>query len=381
MNKIIVLAASVSAVAVASPALAAQPEYIAGQYICQFDASVSPSEVRGRSDRAAAAVRGTVLHRYDRSIKGFAVKLPNENSMNNPARAMRAQGVSKCEQDQIATIDVWPTTKAAGPKGKPGAGGNDPAQTTPYGITRVRGISNYTGSNVAWVLDSGIDLDHNDLNVDVARSVSFVRGDANDENGHGTHVAGTIAAINNGIGVIGVAPGAKVISVRVLDRRGSGSYSGIIAGVEHVAANGRAGDVANMSLGGGYSQALNDAVIAAARTGVIFTLAAGNESTDSNTKSPASANGTNVYTVSSMTSSDSWSSFSNYSNPPVDYAQPGSGVYSTYKGGGYATLSGTSMAAPHLAGVLLANGGRTPATDGTVRNDPDGNPDPIAVVN
>ena len=380
MKKIIVLAASVSAVAVASPALAAQPEYVPNQYICQFDASVSPSEVRGRSDRAAAAVRGTVLHRYGKAVKGFAVRLPNENSMKNPAAAMKAAGVKNCEQDQIATIDIFPTTKGPGGKGKPGGGGST-GQTTPWGIARVGGLASYTGGKTAWVIDTGIDLDHEDLNVDVARSVNFVERESSpdDANGHGTHVAGTIAAKNNSVGVIGVAPGAKVVAVRVLNRRGSGTYSAIIAGVDHVAQNGANGDVANMSLGGGYSQVLNDAVETAAMSGVKFVLAAGNESTDANTKSPASANGANIYTISSMTSTDNWSSFSNYSNPPVDYAEPGSSILSTYKGNGYSTLSGTSMASPHMAGILLATNG-SPKTDGTVKNDPDGNPDPIGVV-
>ncbi|WP_265571272.1 S8 family serine peptidase [Sphingomicrobium nitratireducens] len=382
MKNLIVLAAGVSAVAVASPALA-QPEYIPGQYICTFDASVSKGEVVSASKRAADTVRGTVMRDYKNTIRGFAVRMPNENSMGNPKAAMKRGGspVADCEQDQIATVDLYPTPKAPSNKAKPGSGGGSPSQSTPYGISRVKGLANYTGSNVAWIIDTGIDLDHEDLNVDVGRSVNFVERESSPEdlNGHGTHVAGTVAAVNNSIGVIGVAPGAKVIAVRVLNRRGSGSYSGIIAGVDHVAANGAPGDVANMSLGGGYSQALNDAVIAAAANGIHFALAAGNESTDANTKSPASANGANVYTVSSMTSSDSWSSFSNYGNPPVDYAEPGSSILSTYKGNGYSTLSGTSMASPHLAGILLATGGN-PQTSGTVKNDPDGNPDPIGVV-
>jgi len=192
----------------------------------------------------------------------------------------------------------------------------------------------------------------------------------------GTHVAGTIAAINNDIGVVGVAAGATVISVKVLNSRGSGSYAGVIGGVDYVAANGKPGDVANMSLGGGFSQSLNNAVVAAAAKGIKFTLAAGNESTNAGTKSPASANGPNIYTISSMASGDNWSSFSNYGNPPVDYCAPGSSIYSTYKDGGYRTFSGTSMAAPHAAGVLLlGNAG----DGGTVKGDPDGNPDSIIV--
>src|SRR5690606_10754444 len=137
--------------------------------------------------------------------------------------------------------------------------------TTPWGITRVNGVSNYTGTRKAYVLDSGIDLTHEDLNVDASSGFNaFSSGpdgnSLNDLNGHGTHVAGTIAAKNNSIGVIGVAPGATVIPVKVLDRRGSGSYSGVIAGVDFVAANGSNGDVANMSLGGPISTALDNAV-------------------------------------------------------------------------------------------------------------------------
>lgn len=264
--------------------------------------------------------------------------------------------------------------------GKPGngnGGGGDPAQVVPYGTTRVGGGTT-ASSNTAWVIDSGIDLTHPDLNVDTARSISFLSGSPNnqspnDQNGHGTHVAGTIAAIDNAIGSVGVAPGTTVVAVRVLDRRGSGSNSGVIAGVDYVAANGSNGDVANMSLGGGVSTALDNAVISAASTGVKFVLAAGNESQDANNSSPARANGNNVYTISAMDINDNFANFSNFGSP-VDYAAPGVAVFSTWKSGGYNTISGTSMAAPHAAGVLLLSNG---STDGFVNNDPDGNPDPI----
>ena len=130
-----------------------------------------------------------------------------------------------------------------------------------------------------------------------------------------------------------------------------------------------------MSLGGGFSSALNNAVQNAS-SACPFALAAGNESTDAGTRSPASANGPNIYTVSSMAQGDNWSSFSNYGNPPVDYCAPGSGVLSTYKGDGYATLSGTSMASPHVCGILLLGNIRS---GGTVNGDPDGNADTIAI--
>jgi subtilisin family serine protease len=206
--------------------------------------------------------------------------------------------------------------------------------------------------------------------------MSFVRDSSpNDQNGHGTHVAGTVAAIDNDFGVIGVAAGATVVAVRVLDRRGSGSYSGVIAGVDYVAANFASGDAANMSLGGPVSQALDDAVVAAGEAGLKISLAAGNESDDANAHSPARANGNGIYTVSAMDSNDNWAYFSNFNNPPVDFCAPGVAVYSTYKDGGYASLSGTSMAAPHVCGLLLLG---NVGTDGTVNGDPDGSPDPIA---
>ncbi|WP_255345339.1 S8 family serine peptidase [Pontibacter sp. BAB1700] len=131
-----------------------------------------------------------------------------------------------------------------------------------------------------------------------------------------------------------------------------------------------------MSLGGPVSQALDDAVVAAASKGIKFALAAGNESTHASNSSPARANHANIYTVSAMNSSDSWASFSNYGNPPVDVCAPGVSINSTWMNGGYNTISGTSMASPHVAGLLLHGPLKT---SGTVKNDPDGNPDPIAI--
>ncbi len=131
-----------------------------------------------------------------------------------------------------------------------------------------------------------------------------------------------------------------------------------------------------MSLGGPVSQALDDAVLAASKNGIKFSLAAGNESADANTSSPARVNGANIVTISAMDNKDTWAYFSNYGNPPVDYAAPGLNVKSTWKDGGYNTISGTSMASPHAAGVLLLGAART---DGTVQGDPDGNADPIIV--
>lgn len=308
-----------------------------------------------------------ITHAYVKTIKGVAMKLSDQEVQE----LRKDKRIDYIEQDQMFHVTMG---------GPPGGGGGDPTQTTPWGVTRVGGAIDGSNAGKAWIIDSGIDLDHPDLNVDVTSSVSFLTGGGpsnsspDDGNGHGTHVAGTVGAIDNAIGVVGVAAGATVVAVRVLNNQGSGSTSGVIAGVDYVGANATNGDAANMSLGGGASTALDNAVIAAS-SACPFALAAGNESQHANNSSPARANGNNIYTVSSMTSSDNWSSFSNYGNPPVDYCAPGSSILSTYKGGGYATLSGTSMASPHVCGILLI-GGIT--SDGTVNGDPDGNPDPIA---
>lgn len=308
-----------------------------------------------------------ILHVYGAALSGATIKM----SKDQAALLRNSNEVAYIEQDQIVSL------------GKPSwAGGGDTGATgeeKPYGITNVNGGVTYTGSNVVWVVDTGIDLDHPDLNVSTTNAFSaFTSGrDAgyDDGNGHGSHVAGTIAAVDNEIGVIGVAAGATVIPVKVLDSRGSGSYSGVIAGVNHVAANGRSGDVANMSLGGPVSQALDDAVKAAASKGIKFALAAGNETDDANNHSPARANGANIYTISAVDSQYRFASFSNYGNPPVDYAAPGVSIKSTWKDGGYNTISGTSMASPHAAGVLLLGTARTSSQ--TISGDPDGTTDPF----
>ena len=302
---------------------------------------------------------------YSRALAGFSAKISAEE-----ADILRKdERVDYVEQDQYVHIAGF-------------GGGRVPPgpipEVIPWGITRVGGAVNYTGSHVAWILDTGIDLDNADLNVDVGRSVSFIPDvGADDDNGHGTHVSGTVAAIDNDINVVGVAAGATVVAVKVLDRRGSGSMTGVMAGVDYVAANGSAGDVANMSLTGGVYLALDQAVINASNGGIMFALAAGNAQDDANKYSPARANGANIYTVSCGNSADAWVYFSNYNNPPVDYNAPGYLILSLAPGGGTATMSGTSMSAPHVCGLLLSTGGNIHG-DGFVSGDPDGTPDPIA---
>ncbi|MES2431030.1 MAG: S8 family serine peptidase [Bacteroidota bacterium] len=241
------------------------------------------------------------------------------------------------------------------------------------------GYGDGTGKT-AWVIDTGIDFDHPDLTVDAARSKSFISGQtsANDDNGHGTHVAGIIGAKNNTIGILGVASGASLVALKVLAANGEGPVSGIIQALAYVNANAKAGDVVNMSLGeDGVSEILNQQVKNTASRGILIAISAGNDGKAANAFSPANTNGINIYTVSAVDSLDNFAKFSNYGNDVVDYAEPGVNILSTWSNGRYATASGTSMAAPHLAGLLLLNG-RNIYTVGSAKNDPDGVSDPIA---
>lgn len=303
---------------------------------------------------------------YSATLSGFAAELSDEEIVRLKA------------DEQVVRIEPDMRVQLQQVKEKPTQNASVEAQTTPWGISRVGGAVNYAGGYYwAWVLDTGIDLDHPDLTVNTTYSKSFVGGSADDQNGHGTHVAGTIAAKNNSYGVVGVAAGATLVSVRVLDASGSGSMSGILSGVDWVSRYAYAGDVANMSLGGGAYSTLDNAVKDASNQGIWFALAAGNESQNANNVSPARANGTYIRTVSAHDSNDRFASFSNYANPPIDFCAPGVSIYSTWMGGGYKTISGTSMATPHVAGIMLVNSGSV-KTRGYVSGDPDGNADRLA---
>ena len=385
INKLLYAASAATLFAAATPAFAKAGDKIEGSYICVFkQGAVGKDKVREQAGKSAG---NNVKHIYANALRGFSASAPGLT-----AQLLRGKNpnIAYCEQDQeveaIQSSDPFEFRVL----GKPPAP-QPQGQTTPWGITRVGGGAGVTpkvSGARAFVIDTGIDLTHPDLNTTSPLHKNFVARESspNDLHGHGTHVAGTIAAKANTIGVIGVVPGAQVVAVRVLDRRGSGTNSAVIAGVEYVATVGKAGDVANMSLGGGVSQALDTAVLNASSV-VKFALAAGNESDSAMNHSPARAGGVsandNVYTVASFAqgasatdNDDPWSSFSNYGKPPVAVAEPGSSILSTYKGGGYATMSGTSMATPHYAGILLAG---STQTDGTA-SDGRGNSYPVGVI-
>ena len=360
-----------------------QSQAISGQYIVTLNEAASKSiknddSYKGRLANVNAFVNEMIAapHMKSTSVKqvyGFAMTGFTATLSPEQLKSLQSDSrVASVEPDVMVKLSVAKeeTTAMA-----------FVAQNTPYGITRVNGGVDGTGKT-AWIIDSGIDLDHPDLNVDVDRSKSFVPGEPSpdDQNGHGSHVAGTVAAIDNGIGVIGVAPNAKVVALKVLGADGSGATSGIIAALDYVAAVGEPGDAANMSLGPavpilGINSALDNATTRVGAKGIGVAIAAGNSTSIANLYSPARASGENVYTVSAMDSNDQFAYFSNFGSV-VDYCAPGVSVYSTSMQGGYATLSGTSMAAPHVCGLLLLGDLRT---DGNVFLDPDFNPDPIAV--
>ena len=343
-------------------------EIIQGQYIIAFN----PSQNTGSgSERIVSDLSHSILERNNigdialqKSFSGvpggFVAKLTPQEA----ALLQNDAAVSVVEPDRIIALSTC--FEVIEPR------------TITWNVNRV-GYGNGIGKT-AWIIDSGIDLDHPDLNVDNTRSRSFINNQtsADDANGHGTHVAGIIGAKNNSFGMLGVASGANLVSLRVLDAEGIGSLSAMIQALGYVNTYGKAGDVINMSLGEeGVSEILDDQVYNIASKGIFIAIAAGNDHVPAVQFSPARVNGPNIFTVSAIDSLDRFASFSNYGNDVVDFAAPGVRIPSTYSNGRYAILSGTSMAAPHVAGLLLLNG-RNIHTSGTAINDPDNVPDAIA---
>lgn len=258
-------------------------------------------------------------------------------------------------------------------------------QTKDWGLAIVKAKNTSGVGKFAFVVDTGVDFHHPDLTVDTTLSSSFITTEATaqDFRGHGTHVSGIIAAKDNLIGVKGVAAGATIIGVKVFDSSGSTQGSSTLFGADYVAVVANSGDVANFSLGRpGTNVLLEDAIEnGLACNNIYCSIAAGNINSHASGTTPARLNAVNVYTVSNMNQQLEISANSNYGNGPVDFAAPGTLVYSTdlVANGYYSTKSGTSMAAPHVAGILLVNNGIV-NTNGTVTTDKDATLDQIASV-
>lgn len=298
----------------------------------------------------ATTHRGKIKHVYQNALNGFAVEM-TEADAEALSQDFRVKFV---EEDGTVTVDVTQ---------------NNP----PWGLDRIdqrnRPLSgtytyNFTGSGVrVYVIDTGIRTTHNEFGGRASNVFDAFGGSGADCHGHGTHVSGTIAGAT-----YGVAKSALPRGVRVLNCSGSGSNSGVIAGVDWVRLNFIAPAVANMSLGGGASSALDTAVNNLSNAGVAIAVAAGNSNTNACNSSPARA--ANAITVGSTTTTDARSSFSNFGTC-LDLFAPGSGILSAWytSNTATATLSGTSMASPHVAGVAALYKGANPSASATtIRN-------------
>ena len=335
---------------VAAPALPAQSAGPAEAVIVVLAEDANPGAVARQHARRYGAEVSQV---YRAALRGYAARVP-------------ADVLASLRSDpQVAFVSADGAVHAT-------------AQTTPTGINRIDAelSSQASGdgggavnSPAVAVIDTGSGP-HADLNIVGGKNCSTGKS-YNDGNGHGTHVAGTIGAKDNGDGVVGVAPGVPIYSVRVLNNAGSGTFSSIICGIDWVTARASTIQVANMSLGGSGTEgtcannALHKAICNSVGAGITYAVAAGNESDDAANHVPAAFD--EVITVSALADfngqpgggaaatcrsdvDDTFADFSNF-GADVDIIAPGVCILSTWKGGGYNTISGTSMATPHVAGA------------------------------
>jgi len=381
----------VAAVTIIVPGLtqSSNAKVIPNAYIVQVADTVDVNEVAGNVRRFTA---GKISHVYTKAVRGFAIHVP---AGIKKADILSHAGVIKVEPDLEVTLcgQTLPT-------------GIDRIDVDLSGIAKINGIDERVDVDIA-IIDTGIDGAHPDLNVYAEGSCNFTTGAASrweDGDGHGTHVAGIAAALDNGIGVVGAAPGARLWAVKVIKLNGPSWLSKALAGVDWVTRNADQIEVANMSLTAeGKSDIFHTAIQNSVAAGVVYVVAAGNQSKDvygddgifdtgddiipaaypevAAVSAMADADGQTGGTGGSTSygPDDSFASFSNFSrtavadNPvsspgaAIDLAMPGVDIYSTYKDGGYTTMSGTSMASPHAAGLAalyIARNGRAVNANG-----------------
>ena len=350
-------------------------DVIPGRYIVVLHGDTSPAGVA----HAHGLIR---THTYRYALNGFAGRILDATL----DRVKNDRRVKSVEPDRVVRVPEG----TARPPGKNGGGKDTEPLSThvlPTGVDRINadlnptanidGVDDRVDVDIA-IIDTGIDRNHPDLNV-YGRTTCI--GSPNDQNGHGTHVAGSAAALDNGEGVVGVAPGARLWSIKVLDANGSGTLGSVLCGLDYVTLNAAEIEVANMSLGfEGRSDDLDLAIRNSVAAGIVYTVAAGNSAKDAATFSPA--NHPDVITVSAITDTDgqsggkgplsSWFGqddtfawFSNFGSV-IELAAPGVDILSTWKDGEYNTISETSMASPHVAGAvalyIAANGRATDTT-------------------
>src|SRR6266542_1625851 len=345
--------ALISAAVIPASAEEVQPYAIPGRYIVVLKQDHRPADVIARHGV-------NTQHVFGHALQGFAAEISDDR-----LEALRKDPSIELIEPELEVFSSAQTL----PTGVKRVGAN----LSP--LAKIDGLDERVNADIA-ILDTGI-APHPDLNI--YTNVSFIAGQTTDGNGHGTHVAGIAAAIDNGVGVVGVAPGARLWAIKVMDNTGAGTTGSVIQGIDFVTQNAGQIEVANLSFCGiGYSSALRLAISNSVAKGVVFVVSAGNDSRDvygpdglQNTADDSiPAAYPEVLTVSALydldgvpSLDDALASFSNYSrsvvagNPvtspgaAIDLAAPGVNIASTYLNGGYATMSGTSMASPHAAGA------------------------------
>ncbi|MHA8051626.1 S8 family peptidase [Aquirufa sp. ROCK-SH2] len=312
----------------------AAPKPIFGSYIIVFKES-STLDVDGETSKINKAFGGNVDQIYKYALKGFAVSNLNSKAI---------EGIKK--NPKVAYVEQDMEVFAVGTQSPTPSWGLDRVDQTSLPLNNTYNYTS-TGSGVkAYIIDTGIKLDHVDFTGRVVKGIDVIDKTFKDGNGHGTHVAGTVGGTTYGI-----AKGVTLVAVRVLNNNGSGTISGVIAGIDWVTNNHTPGPaVANMSLGGGVSASLDAAVRNSIADGVVYCIAAGNSGADASTASPARV--TEAITVAASDVYDNFAYYSNYGSI-VDIIAPGTNITSDWNTSKTATktISGTSMATPHVTGV------------------------------
>ncbi len=306
---------------------------VKNSYIVVLKENSNASENAEAAERSTGGKIGFV---YSNALKGFSIQLPPQASDKVLEALRKNPNVLSIEEDQEVFANGTQTNATWG---------LDRIDQQALPLDEIYNFENKAENVTAYILDTGINYSHSDFSGRASFGFDAFGGDGEDCDGHGTHVAGTV-----GGDTWGVAKNANLVAIRVLDCNGSGTYSGVIAGVDWVTENASGPSVANMSLGGGFSSSLNTAVKNSVEAGITYSVSAGNSNADACNYSPAST--AEAITVGSTTSTDARSSFSNYGSC-VDIFAPGSGITSAWIGSNTATntISGTSMSAPHVAGA------------------------------